>query len=204
MTMRKLLLAVLALALAGCATVTPYQPRAFTGGYQERLVGPNRWYVEFFGNGHTTRDTVTAYWLYRCAELTQEKGFDYFVFVSKTPPPGAAAEPWHDDAVPARSRGGYVPIYTYMPGQTITTWSARAVIELRKGDPGETEEPRAHLAKDVLTHLGPAVRQAMAAGSNVTLPSGYTAATEDPERAPKQGGSGAVKLEDLDALLPKE
>lgn len=198
------LLAVVIGLLAGCATVTPYQPHSWTGGYKERLVGPNRWYVEFFGNGHTNRDTVTAYWLYRCAELTQEKGFDYFLFVSKTPPPGAALEPADEEGttVLARSRGGSVPIYTYIPGHTITTWSARGVIEMRKGEPSR-EEPRAHVAKEVLTHLGPAVRQAMAAGSNVTLPGDYSATSEERQAGPQQGGGGAVKLDDLDALLPK-
>jgi hypothetical protein len=200
---RTIVAATLALGLAACAVVTPYQPHSLTGGYKERLVGPNRWYVEFYGNGNTTRETVTAYWLYRCAELTQEKGFDYFVFISKTPPPGADAGPWHEDAVPARSRGGYVPIYTYMPGQTITTWSARAVIELRKGVPTFEEESRGHIAKELLAHLGPAVRQAISSGTNVTLPNGYTAGSVE-RQAPQERGAGPVKLDELDALLPKE
>jgi hypothetical protein len=200
------LLAIVTALLAGCATVTPYQPRAFSGGYQERLVGPNRWYVEFFGNGHTTRETVTAYWLYRCAEVTQEKGFDYFVFIAKTPPPGAAAEPTEETEtkVLARGGGGYVPIYTFVPGQTITTWSARGVIELRKGEPSPSDETRSHVAKELLSALAPAVREAMAAGKNVKLPTDYQVANEERPAAPQPPGAAAVKLEDLDALLPKE
>jgi len=55
--------------LAGCATA--YQPHSSSGGYKDRPDGANRHFVEFHGNGKTTRDTVLAYWLYRCAELAQ-------------------------------------------------------------------------------------------------------------------------------------
>lgn len=96
-----------------------------------------------------------------------------------------------------------MPIYTYVPGQTITTWSARGVIELRKGAPSPSEEPRSHIAKELLAALGPAVREAMAAGKNVKLPTDYQAANEERPASP-QPGAAAVKLDDLDALLPKE
>ena len=200
--MPRLVAMVLALAvalLAGCATPTQYQPKSFTGGYQERAVGvgENRWYVEFFGNGHTTRDTVMAYWLHRCAELTISKGYDYFVLIAKRP---QATAP-DGEFVRTRGGGGYVPIY--VPGGTITTWSARGVIELRKGEP--TSEGRPYfVAKEVLDTLRPIVQQAMQSGRNVTLPKGLFEAREERETAAAPARSEGVKLDDLDALLPKE
>ncbi len=61
----------------GCATA--YQKEGLTGGYREELItAPNTWRVVFGGNGHTTRETAQTYWLYRAAEFTLEKGYDYF------------------------------------------------------------------------------------------------------------------------------
>jgi hypothetical protein len=205
----KLALATGAIVLFG-ACATPYQARSFSGGYQEREAGPNRWYVEFFGNGHTTRDTVSAYWLYRCAELTRQKGFDYFVVVAKKPEAGArledldiefrrAAGESGDGREILRARGGgtsYVPMYA--PGGTVTTWSSRGVIELHKGD-AESDERPAFVAKEILEKLGPPVQAAMQSGENIVLPRNLFVREE---RAP-QRATGGVKLEDLDALLPK-
>ncbi len=194
----RLALALAAIVLLG-ACATPYQEKSLGGGYQEREVGPNRWYVEFFGNGYTTRDTVVAYWLYRCAELTAQKGFDYFVMISKRPAPGAALQD-ADEASLIRAKGGgtsYVPIY--VPGGGVTTWSSRGVIELRKGD-AESEPRPTFVAREVLEKLGPPVRQAMESGKNVVLPKSIFAREE---REPRPASEG-VKLEDLDALLPKK
>jgi len=199
------------LLLAGCLGPTPYQVKQLNGGYQERATGENRWYVEFYGNGFTTRDTVMVYWLHRCAELTLEKGYDYFVYLSRTAPglsgarfdvhyaTTAAAE---DDplAVRAKGAGGYVPIF--VPGGSVTTWSARGLIEMRKGVPGP-DETRALVARDLIQKLGPLVRQATQSGTNVPLPADFAGADETPPRATDGGGIG-VRLDDLKDLLPKE
>lgn len=214
---RGVLLAALPLLLAGCATVTPYQPRGYTGGYQERQVGENRYYVEFFGNGKTSRDTVMVYWLHRCAELTVQKGFDYFLLVAKTPESTSRAQPDGDALLPAggdegadsggrdsivrlRGGGGYVPIY--VPGGTITTWSSRGVIEMRRGEPRDERYP-AFTASLLLKKLGPLVQQAMQSGTNVTFPRSVAASAE-PRGASSQAGASDVKLDDLDGLLPKD
>jgi len=77
-------------ALAACAT--PYREsnalvEAFTvpGGYRNTEVQPGVWRVVFSGNGNTTNETIQTYWLYRCAELAIEKGFDGFEIVSGSP-----------------------------------------------------------------------------------------------------------------------
>lgn len=76
------LAAVLALiTLAACAKPTPYQAAQTGGGhgYTEVGIGKDQYRVGFTGNGITTRKTVDLYLLYRAAELTQDKGFDYFI-----------------------------------------------------------------------------------------------------------------------------
>ena len=57
---------------------TPYQPKGMLGGYSEEMVIKNLYKVEFKGNQHTDAETIQRYLMYRCAELTEEKGYDYF------------------------------------------------------------------------------------------------------------------------------
>jgi hypothetical protein len=71
------------LALAACATPTPYQPnrpgQAQSGGYSDVRIEPNRYRVTFSGNTLTSRETVETYLLYRAAELTLAAHSDYFI-----------------------------------------------------------------------------------------------------------------------------
>lgn len=69
--------------LSGCAT--GYQKMTaftITGGFREKDLGKNVWRVEFGGNGYTSIETAQCFWLYRCAELALEKGFDGFEILS--------------------------------------------------------------------------------------------------------------------------
>lgn len=61
----------------GCATT--YQPRSFTGGYSDTRISKDIALVTFKGNAYTSKERVQLYLLYRCAEVTQQYGFDYFV-----------------------------------------------------------------------------------------------------------------------------
>jgi hypothetical protein len=78
--------ALLAL-LGGCATPTPYQPLAkpgsMQGGYSDQQIEANRFRVTFAGNSMTSRETVETYLLYRAAQLTVERGFDWFVMAGR-------------------------------------------------------------------------------------------------------------------------
>lgn len=76
------LAAVLTLVvLTACAKPTPYQAAGDRSGfgYSEQTIGKDQYRIGFNGNGITTRKTVDLYLLYRSAELTDEKGFDYFI-----------------------------------------------------------------------------------------------------------------------------
>jgi len=76
-----------AMALAACATPTPYQPATGQGfyrnGYSDQQIEPNRFQVSFSGNDLTSRETVERYLLYRAAQLTLERGFDHFILADR-------------------------------------------------------------------------------------------------------------------------
>jgi hypothetical protein len=210
------LLSACALLLAGCLGPTPYQVRQVNGGYGEREAGTDRWYVEFYGNGFTARDTVLVYWMYRCAELTVQKGYDYFILIEggsatvsalEIPYRQALDEDSEQGFTTVRVKGGgftYVPIYT--PGAAARpAWSARGTIQMFKGSPNPDEQ--AFVAKPLMDKLGPAVRQASQAGTNVALPAELREIQEGAQVGlPAQAGpaGSGVTLDDLRDLLPKE
>lgn len=71
------------LALAACATATPYIPVASDGhGYKSQKLESDRFRVSFKGNSRTDKDTVRNYLLYRAAEITLANGGDYFLLTS--------------------------------------------------------------------------------------------------------------------------
>ena len=87
---RKIVLAALAsstLMVAGCATETTFRPATGRGferqGYSDRQIEPGRFLVSFAGNSVTSRDTVERYLFFRAAQLTLERGFDYFVMADR-------------------------------------------------------------------------------------------------------------------------
>ncbi|OYW82700.1 MAG: hypothetical protein B7Z20_13560, partial [Sphingobium sp. 32-64-5] len=67
------------MALAGCATSTPYQPLSpsnqVSGGYSDEQLAPDRFRVTFAGNTLTSRDKVEGFLLYRAAELTVRQNY---------------------------------------------------------------------------------------------------------------------------------
>jgi hypothetical protein len=78
------------LLLNGCAVFspTPYQPMnngarpdQTYGGYSNMALASDIYKVSFLGNGLTSSDTVQNYLIRRCAELTIQKGYRYFVIL---------------------------------------------------------------------------------------------------------------------------
>lgn len=74
-------LIALLILLTNCST--PYQPKNMLGGYSEEKILDNLYRVEFAGNQHSKPEKIQNYLLYRCAELTQEMGYEYFAIVSE-------------------------------------------------------------------------------------------------------------------------
>lgn len=83
--MRTLLLAAAVGLLAACATQTPYQPSTDSSryGFSEQQIENNRLRITFRGNTLTDRETVETYLLYRAAEATQQRGYDYFIVANR-------------------------------------------------------------------------------------------------------------------------
>ncbi len=73
---RAILTIFLLLILVACATT--YQPKSFSGGYSETQLDPTTARVTFEGNGYSNRSTVESYLIYRAAEITVDRGFDWF------------------------------------------------------------------------------------------------------------------------------
>ncbi len=135
--MRSAFIAAVCLALAACTT--PYGPKGLAGGYSETKLAENVYTVSFNGNGNTSGDTVWNYWIYRCAELTLEKGYSAFAVVrtdkSADAGHGMRTAGWAggqdaDAPVLLPVKGGGAPIYIYTPGYTITTYSANARVTM--------------------------------------------------------------------------
>lgn len=70
------------LFLSGCAT--SYGPKGWSGGYSDMSLGNDIYKVSFQGNESTDSETVYNFFLRRCADLSFEKGFDYFTFVDQS------------------------------------------------------------------------------------------------------------------------
>ena len=75
-------LALVALALAGCST--PYQPMGFSGGYKERRMGEDSFFVEVRVNGYTSSGTANEYLHRRAQELCMGAGYDRYVLTGGT------------------------------------------------------------------------------------------------------------------------
>lgn len=94
--LRLLCVAFLAWALSSCAT--PYQQSGITGGYSEKKISDSAYTVSFSGNGFASKDRVYFFWIYRCAELTLQRGYSLYVIRPNKPQvqnalPDAALQP---------------------------------------------------------------------------------------------------------------
>jgi hypothetical protein len=68
------------LALASCAT--GYQPRNLSGGFSDYMTSPDEAVVTFRGNDYTSAERVIMMTFLRCADVTLEHGYRYFVGIS--------------------------------------------------------------------------------------------------------------------------
>lgn len=158
---------VAALVVTACAT--QYGRNGLTGGYTDEKIDDTHYRVKFHGNGYASSDRVWGFWLYRCAELTKEKGFSHFALLKPGSPLSGrpTTEPaeatrrhaaYQEGDAPrmVKTKGGGAPSYIYIPGHTVTTWHSDAVVAMYK-------EPLPEgvvvlKAQTVLDDLGPYVR----------------------------------------------
>ncbi|MFC1527980.1 hypothetical protein ACFL5D_04500 [Candidatus Neomarinimicrobiota bacterium] len=121
----KLLFTTIFILLYCCST--PYQPYGALGGYKSSQIGDNSYRVLFKGNQHTHGETVYNNLERRCAEITIENGYSYFIiyedssYIDKTV---FDNEPELDDRIAAHRSDNYLldrqPEIDTNPRQTLS------------------------------------------------------------------------------------
>lgn len=137
---RLVVVATAAIMLVACAT--GYGPQGYTGGYKEEQLDSSHFRVKFNGNGYASKERVWSFWIYRCAELTQQQGYTYFRLQDPNKPIAdtnsggkpirpAVYRPSDNNGQLVHTKGGH---FIYMPGGTysITTWHTDAVVAMYK------------------------------------------------------------------------
>lgn len=154
--------------LAACETATPYSPSGENSnyGFSEQQIENNRFRVTFNGNSLTSRETVENYLLFRAAELTRERGFDYFVVVKDDTEKETR---YYSTGTPYPDYYGYgrpFPYYGYGYGfgrrgfedgdyRESVRYSAMAYIQMFSGE--KPNSATAYDADEVIANLGPKV-----------------------------------------------
>lgn len=148
-----------------CSCATPYQPYSrFNGGYKDTQLDSNTFRVGFSGNSDTSRETVLNYLLYRCAEVTLENDYDFFVIVdggsdvkhaSMTMPGTYTGHTTHNYATGTSTTHG-----TYNPGMTLygQAYSEMAIIKVFHGE-APPNVPDCYSAKELKTYLDPNIKR---------------------------------------------
>lgn len=145
--------------LTSCAT--PYQKKGFMGGFSDTKLDSNTIRVTFSGNGFTSKDSVENNMLRRCAEVTIQHGYEYFVIMTSDTTPT-----YHSYTTPGTYRQytstnlnvygntGYATSTatgSYTPGYTSHTkkFEASAVIKMFSGE----KTFNSYNAREVLRNL---------------------------------------------------
>ncbi len=72
---------VFVIIFIGCET--PYQAVGVQGGYSDIQIAENIFKVSFRGNNITKIERVSDFALLRCAELSEQKGYSYFIIINE-------------------------------------------------------------------------------------------------------------------------
>jgi hypothetical protein len=137
MRMRISLIALSAAAclLASCATA--YQPDGVSGGYSDQVRNGNTAQVSFRGNGMTTPETLHSYLLRRCAEVTLQDGYSYFVLVHTEAPNQA-----NDNLYSMKFETATIEMYPGIKPQNVANaYDATYLLRTVLAEQGESEEP---------------------------------------------------------------
>jgi hypothetical protein len=121
--------------LASCATA--YQPDGVSGGYSDQVRNGNTAQVSFRGNGMTTPATLHSYLLRRCAEVTLQDGYSYFVVVH-TEAPNQATDNLYSMKVETATIEMYPGI---KPENIANAYDATYLLRTVLAEQGESEEP---------------------------------------------------------------
>jgi hypothetical protein len=124
------------LTLSGCSIGGQryLKLNSYGEGYSDVQLDANTFSVTFSGNAETTHDIVQTYLLYRCAEITVQSGYDYFVVSDRNIQEKKAK-------------------LTLMP----MGYTAVATIKVFKGEK-PSDNPNAYNAKELMQRLEPQIK----------------------------------------------
>ena len=121
--------------LASCATA--YQPDGVSGGYSDQRLGANSVRVSFRGNGMTPTETLNSFLMRRCAEVTLQNGYSYFVLVSTQLP-----QPENDQVYGTKIETATIEMYQgNKPDGDPHAYDAATLMRALLAQQGESEEP---------------------------------------------------------------
>ncbi|MCX5645814.1 MAG: hypothetical protein NTZ17_14225 [Phycisphaerae bacterium] len=109
--------------LCGCAgEPTPYQRAgtASAGGYSERRISEDTFYVSYRANSRTPGNVLCAYLFRRAAELTRRYGFHYFAVI-RGPRQPTHRETRYPDALGTKERREPIDVEMPVPGEVFMT-----------------------------------------------------------------------------------
>jgi hypothetical protein len=161
------------LFLASCATkYAPVSNSFWTGhtGYSEIPLDNSTWQVTFCGNDQTTDDIVNRYALYRAAEITTQRGFDYFVVLDNNDVAALTSTVNHNNTKQTEIQhtvdprtGKVIPVAvtTTSGSSTVTTTAAHTVTKTVRMFAGvrPTDNPDAYDARSMVTLMGPSIQR---------------------------------------------
>jgi len=167
--MKKIPFALLLIGfLSGCSTA--YGPAGEAagipyGGYTNTQINENTAIVTFNANSNTSRSQIRTYLMYRCARVTLDKGYDYFIVTRSTESPTNVTPITENRFYLTDPPKLYTSYYSepevvgsaYSPSSFADFYpkghAAVAVIKMFRGPkpPG----PSIYGATDVIAHLGP-------------------------------------------------
>ena len=165
------------LGLSSCSsTPTPYGPAAAQKGYgyADQQIEQNRYRVTFEANSATPRTRVEDYVLYHAAELTNAKGFDYFLLAAQNTEamvPSPSSSPSFSIGGFGFGGGGGSGVgggagISFGAGDSREQYRASADVVMMKGSKPEGDA-RAFSAREVVGRLGP-IRLRPGSGSNAS------------------------------------
>ena len=140
---RVIVVATLAGLFCGCLA-TPYQPDGLGGGYSESRIDASTMAVSFRANSETPPQLVESYLLYRCAQVTRDAGFSYFVPLDAEGRPTALGK-WVPSANPRFNSASAGPSSYFPPGAI--SFTAEGVARVSIGmfsAPGMASDPAAY------------------------------------------------------------
>jgi len=167
------LLGIGLLFLASCATKYAPATGSFWGGhtgYSEIPLDSTTYQVTFCGNNNTSDEVVNRYALYRSAELTDQRGFDYFIIlndndvadITKTVNHNGQQQTQIEHKVdPQTGRVVPVAVTTTNNTSTVTTQAAHTVTNTIRMFTGQrpADNPNAYEAKAMVTMMASSIQR---------------------------------------------